>query len=523
MKQFKAKRLEIAEKFIMLDGKPFNLRNYPPFIDVYNVFNKQVLLFTARQVSKSTTLSNLILINSMRPHWRSLYVAPSQGQRNVFSNTRLGKVMRYSPLIDRIFSGGPDTTDQVGHKMWRNGSEIFLSYADKDPDRIRGISSNENYYDEVQDMDYDQVIPVVNETLSASPYGARVNYSGTPKTMESAIQSLHDASTKSEWMMKCTGCRRYNVPGIRNIGLHGPICASCGKKLNVRNGVWVDTVQDNDQGLIKGYRIPQIILPLHTENREKWKELRAKYEGPISISDSKFKNEVMAQSDSLGKRMITLRDLEELCVEDHVMGETHKAKDYIATFGGIDWSGEGKNRQSQTCVWIWGIHKTTRRLRCVDYKVYNSGHPLEDVEDIASILSAWRCQMVVGDRGGGAHANALIDASIGENRTFQIQWGAFKKPITWSTPTNAYFVDKTTAFDSFFLTVKKGVELEFGSRKDMAKGFKHFLSEYEEVTQNGDGRRVWRRSASKPDDALHAAVFGWIGSKVWADKLAFYT
>jgi hypothetical protein len=524
MKRYKAKRLEIAQKFIMLDGKPFNLYNYPPFQDVYNVYHKQVLLFTARQVSKSTTLANLILINSMRQHWRSLYVAPSQGQRNVFSNTRLGKVMHYSPLIDKIFASGDGTTDQVGHKMWKNGSEIYLSYADKDPDRIRGISSNENFYDEVQDMDYDQVIPVVNETLSASPYGMRVSYSGTPKTMESAIQSLHDASTKTEWHMKCTGCNKYNIPGIKNLGKYGPICASCGKALNVRQGFWADTVKDTeDMGLIKGYRIPQLILPLHAENPEKWKELMQKFEGPTAISNSKFKNEVMAMSDSLGKRMITLEDLKKACVSDHVLGQTHKQGEYIATFAGIDWSGEGQSRQSCTSLWIWGIHAKSRKLRCVYYKVYNSGHPLEDVEDIISTIQLWRCTLVVGDRGGGAHANAMVNASIGENRVFQVQWGAYKTPISWTASNNCYYIDKTTAFDSFFLCTKKGLELEFGKLEDMQIGFNHFLSEYEEVTQNGDGRRVWRRSASKPDDALHAAIFGWIGFKVWADKLSFYT
>lgn len=523
MKRYKASRLQIAEKFIVLDGKKFTLRSYPPFVDVYNTFHKKVLLFTARQVSKSTTIANLILVNSMREHWRSLYVAPSQNQRNVFSVTRLGKVMKYSPLIAKYFADGDGAKDQVGHKVWKNGSEIFLSYADKDPDRIRGISSNENYYDEVQDIDYDNVIPVVNETLSASPYGMRVVYSGTPKTMESCIQSLYEASTQSEWAMRCSGCSKYNVAGLKNIGRKGPICASCGKPLNVREGVWVDTIKaEPDSGLIKAFRIPQIILPLHAENPEKWRELLDKYDGPDHVSESKFKNEVMAQSDSLGQRMISMDDLRALCVPDHKLNDIRTRKDYIATFAGVDWSGEGNSGQSKTVLWIWGIHKKTRRLRCILYRVFNTGHPLADVEDIVATVQQWGCSLVVGDRGGGAHANAMVDANVGENRTVQVQWGSYKQPFTWSANNNGYFADKTTVIDSFFLTIKKGRELEFGTETEMREAFNHILAEYEEVTLNGEGKRVWRRSAGKPDDALHAALFGWLGYRIFTDNLQFY-
>ena len=52
-------------------------------------------------------------------------------------------------------------------------------------------------YDEVQDMLYDPIITVGNETMSNSDM-AFETYAGTPKTMENTIQFLWELSTQTE-------------------------------------------------------------------------------------------------------------------------------------------------------------------------------------------------------------------------------------------------------------------------------------------------------------------------------------
>lgn len=507
-----------------MGGKPYSLDSYPPFEDIFDRYFKQVLVFAGRQVSKSTTMSALMVLDSMRPHWQTLYVAPSQGQRNVYSNTRLGKLIRYSPKLMRVYMNDSlKCKDDVGHKMWSNGAEMHLWYADKDPDRIRGVSANKIYYDEVQDIDYDAVIPVVNETLSASPYGQRIFYGGTPKTMESAIHQIWEASTQSEWVMKCFGCNTYNIAGFKNVGVKGPICAKCGKPLNVRHGFWRDfNTSASEFDKIKGFRVPQIILPLHAESEEKWRELRNKLEGPNAYSESKAKNELFAMSDALGSRMISLQDLRDLCLEDHsVDRRDFKPEDYDSTFAGVDWSGEGDKHQSLTALWIWGFHRKTKKLRCVYYRAFTPGHPIQDVREIAQICSAYNCQFVSGDAGGGTHANALLREALGEHRVFGIRMGAISKQIVWDSINGNYNVDKTVVLDALFLAIKRK-EFEFGSTAAMDPAFKHFLSEYEHITANGAGRRIWQRSASTPDDLLFAAVFAWISYKVSTGVTRFY-
>jgi hypothetical protein len=88
-------------------------------------------------------------------------------------------------------------------------------------------------YDEFQDMLYDAVVPVMNACMKNSNFRFET-YAGTPKTMEASIQYLWEKSTQSEWVMKCTGCSKYNIVDLgESLGRSGPICLHCGK------GTWI--------------------------------------------------------------------------------------------------------------------------------------------------------------------------------------------------------------------------------------------------------------------------------------------
>jgi hypothetical protein len=514
----------MAQAWLYLDGKPFRFHDYPFAPAIYDVDDREILLKTGRQVSKSTTCANVMIVDSARlPHFKTLYITPSRKQTSQFSNTRLTKIIHHSPLI-RSNRVDPLLTNNVFLQIFSNGAEMSLSYALDDPDRIRGISADRDLIDEVQDILYDAVIPVVKECLSASNY-AYVMYAGTPKTMENTIEFLWQKSSKSEWIMKCDGCGKWQfVETEKSIGKKGIVCLNCDKYLNPRHGQWYDfnpEYKHDPRYGVKGFHVSQPILPANVEQPERWKRILEKLE---SYSPTKFKNEVLGVSDAVGSRLITLEELTALC-EDYMVDlpiQPDQLKGIRAISGGVDWSGQGQDYVSRTVVWVFGLTRDYK-LKTLFYKIMKGENPVEDVDEVGDIFQRCNCQVVIGDAGEGAHANAFVRDKLGAHRMFQAQYGSFQKMLRWNRK-DRYLVDRTSAIDSYMIQLKRGGVI-FPNIRQMATPIQDILNEYEETTQVGTvggGRRVWRHAPTAPDDCLHAQIFAWFAMKVIQGDLEFY-
>jgi phage terminase large subunit GpA-like protein len=167
----------------------------------------------------------------VRPNYTSLFVSPSAMQTKVFSVTRIDDIIDVSPALRAL----KDTrlTYNLLEKSFINGSKIYLRYAFLSADRIRGLSVNSLFLDEIQDL-LTELLPVIEETTShhKSPFFL---YSGTPKTFDNTIEKLWSkSSTQNEWAIPCDAHTPtyWNILGIKNIGKNGPICSKCGKLLN---------------------------------------------------------------------------------------------------------------------------------------------------------------------------------------------------------------------------------------------------------------------------------------------------
>lgn len=464
-----------------------------------------------------------------------MFVSPTKEQTTRFSTTRVGKVMRYSPLINKKFLH-PELSDRVFHKQFLNGSEMLYTYGTDDPDRLRGPSSDRNMYDEVQDMLYDPVITVGNETMSESDY-AYETYAGTPKTMENTIEYLWETSTQTEWAIKCDSCGKYSVlVDEKVIGKEGPVCVNCQKYLNPFKGVWIDlnpeTKEEKELRIIrlKGFHVNQLMMPRNVpsamkgrggieEERawERWGRILKKHR---DLPPSTFKNEVMGISDAVGTRLISKEELLALC-SNREMNQFPSGDDLAGItirVAGVDWSGGGTTGVSRTVLWIWGFRAQDQKLVMLYYKVYQGTNPVHAVGDIASICSGYQVNLVFGDAGEGHLANEELRKKLGAHRVHQIQYGAYKKALEWNG-VDRYLGDRTMLLDNYFMLLKnKGAE--FARESQMNLAITDILNEYEEVTTTG--RKVWRHSPQKPDDCLHAGVFGWIAFKATQNDMRFY-
>lgn len=98
--------------------------------------------------AKSTTLANILLANtSMTPYLKQLYVSPAVSQTQEFSRDKLEPVIKQSPFIQKYMVNSK-LIQNVYKKEFANGSLINLRYALLTADRVRGISSDVNLFDE---------------------------------------------------------------------------------------------------------------------------------------------------------------------------------------------------------------------------------------------------------------------------------------------------------------------------------------------------------------------------------------
>jgi len=505
------RRSELAQKILFLDGAPFSLADYPCHPSIYDGQYRGLLLKCGRQVAKSTTLCNFIIAESLGiPHFKSLYVSPSQEQTQAFSNTRVAKTVYYSPLVRRYWASS-DFTHRTMLRMFRNGSEIKFTYACDDPDRARGTSADRVCYDEVQDIMYETVIPVVNECMGNSDYGLET-YAGTPKTMENTIEYLWSISTKTEWIMKCEGCNNWNyIESEKSIGKHGPICLKCGKLLNPRNGQWYDFAPGQS---MKGFHISQPMMPRNVEMKVRWDRILEKME---RYSQTRFKNEVLGISDALGTRLVSKEELEALCEDYDVYRMPVKHETFSHIVAGIDWSGGGTEGVSRTVLWIFGVTKD-HRLKTLYCRIYPVTNPVSVMDDIVEVLNAYDVNMVIGDRGEGHLANNLLAGRIGKNRVTQVKYQAQGSPITWNDKAACYTVDRTTVMDNYFMVLKRG-GVVYPRLQYVNESIRDILNIYEEVTTSGI--KVWRHAPQLPDDSFHAQAFAWLAAKILMMDLSF--
>jgi len=520
---------DIAERLLWLDGEPFSLRDYPMFRDVYNGRFKSTLLMCGRQVAKSTSLANFIIAESVAiPFFKSYYSAPTKEQTLIFSNTRVGKTLSYSPLIRKHFQTS-ESVDRVLHRSYTNGSENGFTYAMDDADRARGFSADRCLFDEVQDILYDAVVPVITACMKNSNYRLET-FAGTPKTMENAIEHIWNHSTQSEWVMKCDGCNKYNfVQNEKSVGKEGPICLNCGKVLNPRIGQWIDMREQpkDSAALTKGFHIPQVIMPMNVARcfegdtkmqanaASRWKDILKDME---LFSPAKFRNEVLGVSDAVGKRLISLEELQALCTGPDMNNKAACMEGVSRICAGVDWSGGGTTGVSRTVLWIWGIVRATGKLRCLYHKVYPGNNAVYDVKEIIATCSDYNVELVIGDAGEGSLANSVLREGLGMHRVTQCQYAAQAKPINWNG-VDRYICDRTTLIDNYMLLMKRqGVE--FGPVGQYQAAIQDILNVYEEVTISG--KKIWRHSPQLPDDCLHGGVFGWLAWKILSSDMSFY-
>jgi transcription elongation factor Elf1 len=526
---------EHANKLFTFEGKPFTLQNHTPFKYIFEFPFKNIILQTGRQVAKSTMLSiEILLLSMMHPHFRAMYTSTSESQMKTFSRSRVGQLLKHSPLVKALFFSGKqgvDYSNNISYKQLTNSSEIYFSYISDDADRARGNSADGLYIDEAQDVSA-EVVPVAQQVLKASDFKYFYR-TGTPKTHEHYLTYVYDRSVQHEWIIPCRHCGIGNIPNdLKMIGKKGLICKNCGSDVNTRDGFWFtptlnaykdwsDDPLDSAQVRDYGFHIPQFIIPMNCENPINWAELKKSLK---DYPDFLIYNEILGLPYSLGTRIVTREELKSMCTEDYlhqVPPQDHA--EFPLRVAGIDWSGGGSSGNSRTALIILGYDPLTEMSKVLYYKVYPIGNPVNTVNEIVDVLKLYmhtgRGLVIGADAGEGSLANATLSEKLtgvgsGIKIVHSFQFGSFKKGMSYDQYNEHILVARTKAIDTFFFSVVKKRKIQFPKAELCEELFDHILAEYETVVgrkvEGDKTTRVWRHHPDKPDDAFMALIFAWL-------------
>lgn len=513
MAQFGITHSEWCEKYVVLNGRPFSLKQRPylrPIYDRLQARHKRTIIKAGRQVEKSTTLANKILLNSCRrPNFKAIYVAPRGMQSRQFSIDRIKPVIRYSPFIATFID--KSCVDQVFDKTFNNGSSLYFRSAFLNPDSCRGLSGDLLNIDEIQDI-LPENIPVIEECLSHSTYKFFL-YSGTPKTTDNTMEHYWKLSTQREWLITCRhmGCRYINYLDEESIGTTSLICKKCGKTIYRQDGKWYIF---NNKATWEGYRISQLIVP--------WVKIYDPTGGEESVIDkrnryspARFQNEVLGLPYDLGQKPIVEAEVIACCNLKHPetgnpCPNTVSPEPWVSKypcFAGIDW-GTGSGENPAYTVLTIGAWLDPGKF-CPFYIKRFIGREANlaiQPELISKICAKYNVQLIGSDWGFGAAQNAILRETWRIERVMEFQYvGDQRVPIKFDKSTLRYTVNRTSIMTEFFRKIQRQ-EYRFFRWEEFENFGKDILAINVEYN---DTRQVihYTHSSQNPDDAAHSIIY----------------
>lgn len=528
-----------------LKGKPYHLADHFPFVPFFKIWvPRNSVLKTGRQVSKSTSLAAQgVVISNCIPYFSTLYVTPLYEMIRRFSNNYVKPFIDTSP-VRRLFSGS-STVNSVLQRSFHNESQMHFSFAFLDAERTRGVSADKNSFDEVQDMDPD-FIPIIKETMSHSKWGI-TQYAGTPKTLANTLENLWQHSSQCEWVIKCHhgGCGYWNVPALTHdlIEMIGPdrddisekrpgvVCAKCQKPLQPRPvnqggfGRWIAAHPERNRDFM-GLHVPQIIMPLHYNDPEKWRILKGKQRGAGNTQHHVFLNEVCGESCDTGATLVTITDLKRAAVlpwkRQNVDEVCRHLGDYTTRVLAVDWGGGGEKGVSFTTLALLGYRPDGKVDVPWAHRSLTPHDHLAEAKLCLQALNKFKCQVIVHDyTGAGALRETFIAQSgFPYDRIIPIAYVRAAsgdvmqcKEATVQHPREYYQVDKTRSLQLTTQLLKLGMlrTFQYDHENEDNAGLLHdFLALVEEKTDSRMGKDLYTiiRNPQFTDDFAQAVNIG---------------
>jgi predicted nucleic-acid-binding Zn-ribbon protein len=357
---------------------------------------KPIVIKKGRQVGATMMAGalDLYFTNSglfSKPPVRVLHAFPALALVKRFSQDKLEGLIR-SSRGDFINNNKLDTLNAVDNmtmKQYKTGT-LWIDSVGTDGDRVRGMTIDVAFFDEVQDM-LGQAIGNATKTLTAAKYGPTGQgvqvYFGTPKERGTYFERIWNMSDQRFYHLGCVNCGDdypfYTPSGEewKDIWVSGYIvkCPKCGteqKKADaVELGKWVSYSDIEDPKFV-GFHVNQLYIPYFSKENI----LNLMPENNPAQSERVWMNEVVGEFYSGTGITLTKGDIYDKCRDPDRSFSKRISPREKTTYLGVDWGGkvddDNVNRgQSYSCVVIISADKDgilyiehAHKLRKHDFK-----------------------------------------------------------------------------------------------------------------------------------------------------------
>lgn len=531
-----------------LKGEPYTLHDHFPFEPMFNSYMSRKLTYkTGRQVAKSTSLASQgITISASNPFFNTLFVTPLYESIRRFSSNYVRGFIDQSPVKSLLVD--PTSSSNVLQRGFRTQSNMFFSFAFLDADRTRGLNCDKTAYDEVQDLD-STFIPIIRETMSGSRWAVE-QFTGTPKTLDNTLEQLWTDSSQGEWVIRCRSCRYDNVPALSHdlddmIGpwrddiseeKPGVICAKCSLPIYPRDGRWWHKYPER-LAEFAGYHVPQIILPLHYRDPDKWGILLGKRQGSGNTPIHVFYNEVCGESYDTGSKLLTKTELEAAAVLHENKLELAvpyvQQQRYDDIILGVDWGGGGEKEISFTTYAVCAFRPDGGIDVVYGFRSLTPHDHTREARIAVDLVHKFRCKFIAHDfNGAGEYREKyIVDAGFPLHRLLPIAYvrAATQRMMRYIEPTDIlprghYRLDKPRSLVTTCHEIKqRRLRLfAYDHKGNDDPGLLHdFLALVEDKADSRTGRELYTiiRQQNARDDFAHAVNYAscalWYMKKAW--------
>jgi hypothetical protein len=276
-----------------------------------------------------------------------------------------------------------------------------------------------------------------------------------------------------------------------------------------------------------GYHVPQIIMPLHYADKDKWSILLGKKAGMGNTAPNVFYNEVCGESYDLGAKLVTQTDLQYAgCLHENTLENGLKVPRlrHVQRVMAVDWGGGGEKRTSFTTIAILGM-LPDGSVECIyGWRSMTPHDYIGEAQRILDLASRFNCSHVVHDYNGAGEGRGIILTQMGfpNERLIPVSYiraasGAIFRFIEEDgSGQRAHFrADKARSLHLICQMIKVGL-LKFFKYDHVSKddpGLLHdFLTLVEDKVDGRTANDVYTiirdQSTKKPDDFAQAVNMG---------------
>ncbi len=488
----------IENVFRIDDGKRFSFDGRDYLIPIYNSHEPNLMIMSSRQAEKSTYLANTILSRAFLKKMPSaLYVSSTKSQSEDFVRLRINQQFNLNPRLKKMYLSNKKT-NRLSDIVLSSGVALLFRSIGLQANAVRGISAQEIYFDEVQNI-YSDNIPIAMECAHSFTEKARYRFAGTPLSTKNHFSRLWDSSRQNEWIIFCTKCKQYDEPlGTNHIDENKPFlfCSNCGKPLDRNYGEWIP---QNPSSSTNAYRICRLMTPNCRWTTSAGDGILDKYK---TYSTALFHNEVLGLPYDSGSFAIRDKEIYAWCTEDEFIDPNNIPNGLSGTVQimGIDWAWENPGGEhSHTIITI--ATKIQERIKIIYAKRFDSAryhNPDTVLKEMATLAQSFSVQIIGTDWGIGHKENLRLRNMV-KPGVHEFMYTGSTKPLIWDRESYCYKIGKTPTMSGTFELIRNGT-FEFPNiptLKPFASDILSIFSEMDTVS------KICKYDHIGPDDFFH--------------------